>query len=110
MAYRLLAGIAQRDEPIAKDLLIGLEENAQFLSMPHTRKWYRIEHTFPKIVDRDTYDYWVSLGGKSAEDRAREEVTRILRERKFNLSFAKSCSPMLRPMVFLLYLKLSSND
>jgi len=80
MAYRLLAGIAQRDEPIAKDLLIGLEENAQFLSMPHTRKWYRIEHTFPKIVDRDTYDYWVSLGGKSAEDRAREEVTRILRE------------------------------
>ena len=80
MAYRLLAGICQRDEPLAKDLLEGLEENSQFLSMPHTRKWYRIEHSFPKIIDRDTYDYWVSLGRKSMAERAREEVGRLLKE------------------------------
>jgi len=80
MVYRLLNGIAQRDEPIAKDLLEGLEENSQFLSMPHTRKWYRHEHSFPKIIDRDTYDYWVSLGKKSMVDRAREEVEKLLRE------------------------------
>lgn len=80
MAYRLVDGICQRDEPIAKDLLEGLEENSQFLSMPHTRKWYRLEHSFPKIIDRDTYDYWVSLGKKSMSERAREEVARLLRK------------------------------
>ena len=80
MVYRLVNGIAQRDEPIAKDLLEGLEENSQFLSMPHTSKWYRLEHSFPKIIDRDTYDYWVSLGKKPMVDRAREEVEKLLRE------------------------------
>jgi len=48
--------------------------------MPHTRKWYREEHTFPGIIDRDTYDYWVSLGKKSINDRASEEVERLLKE------------------------------
>lgn len=70
MAYRLIDGISQRDEPIAKKLFEGFTSDSQFLSMPHTKKWYRVEHTFPKIVDRDTYDYWVSLGGKSIADRA----------------------------------------
>ena len=48
--------------------------------MPHTRKWYREEHTFPGIIDLDTYDYWVSLGKKSIDDRASEEVERLLKE------------------------------
>jgi len=80
MAYRLIEGISQRDEPIAKDLLEGLEENSQFLSMPHTRKWYRLEHSYPRLTDRDTYDYWVSLGRKSMVDRAGEEVAKLLKD------------------------------
>ncbi len=48
--------------------------------MPHTRKWYRKEHTFPAITDRDTYDAWVSLGKKSMADRASEEVEKLLQE------------------------------
>jgi len=80
MAYRLIDGISQRDEPIAKNLFEGYTPDTQFLSMPHTRKWYREEHIFLKVVDRDTYDYWVSLGKKSITDRASEEVERILQE------------------------------
>jgi trimethylamine--corrinoid protein Co-methyltransferase len=80
MAYRLIEGISQRSDPIAADLFEGFSENTQFLSMPHTRKWYRLEHTFPKVLDRDTYDYWKSLGGKSAADRASEEVEKLLDE------------------------------
>ncbi len=80
MAYRLIAGIAQRDDPIAKNLFEGFTAETQFLSMPHTREWYRQEHTFPKIIDRDTYDYWVSLGKKSIADRASDEVKRLLKE------------------------------
>jgi len=41
---------------------------------------YRKEHTFPGIIDRDTYDYWVSLGKKSIADKASEEVERLLQE------------------------------
>jgi len=80
MAYRLIEGVSQRDEPIAKNLYEGFSAETQFLSMPHTRKWYREEHTFPKVIDRDTYDYWVSLGKKSIADRASEEVERLLKE------------------------------
>jgi trimethylamine--corrinoid protein Co-methyltransferase len=79
MAYRLIQGIAQRDEPIATHLFEGFTPKMQFLSLPHTKKWYRQEHTFPAISDRDTYDYWVSLGRKSMADRAREEVDRLLK-------------------------------
>lgn len=80
MANRIIEGISQRDEPIAKNLFEGFTADSQFLSMPHTRKWYRQEHTFPRIIDRDTYDYWASLGKKTIADRACEEVERLLKE------------------------------
>jgi len=44
MALRLVQGVVQRDDPIALELFEGLTPNAQFLSLPHTRKWYREEH------------------------------------------------------------------
>ncbi len=80
MAYRLIEGISQRDEPLALDVFQDLEAGEQFLTMPHTRKWYRKEHLFPKIADRDTYDAWAAAGKKSMEKRAAEEVERLLRE------------------------------
>jgi len=80
MAYRLLEGISQRDDPLAAHLFEGFTAETQFLSLPHTKNWYRKEHTFPNIIDRDTYDYWVSLGKKSIAERASEEVKRLLQE------------------------------
>lgn len=80
MAYRLIDGIAQRDEPIALNLFKDFSAETQFLSMPHTRKWYREEHTFPKLIDRDPYDTWVSKGRKSITDRAKEEVKSLLQK------------------------------
>ncbi len=78
MAYRLIAGIAQRDDPIALDLFKNFTAETQFLTMPHTRSWYREEHIFPKVIDRDTYDYWISLGKKPISERASEEVKKLL--------------------------------
>jgi len=80
MAYRLIEGISQREDPIAISLFEDFSAENQFLSMPHTRKWYRKEHTFPAVIDRDTYDAWVSLGKKSMADRASEEVEKLLQE------------------------------
>jgi trimethylamine--corrinoid protein Co-methyltransferase len=85
MAYRLIDGISQRDDPIATHLFEDFTPDTQFLSLSHTKNWYRKEHTFPDIIDRDTYDYWVSLGKKSIAERASEEVERLLRENPSSL-------------------------
>jgi trimethylamine--corrinoid protein Co-methyltransferase len=78
MAYRLIAGISQRDEPLALPLFENIRPDTQFLTMPHTRTWYRLEHTFPRLADRDTYDAWASLGKKSMAQRAADEVQKVL--------------------------------
>ncbi len=78
MAYRLISGISQRDEPLALPLFENIRPDTQFLTMPHTRKWYRLEHTFPDLADRETYDAWVAQGQKSMAERAFEGVQNML--------------------------------
>jgi trimethylamine--corrinoid protein Co-methyltransferase len=78
MVYRLLAGIAQRDEPIALGAFEGFTAGMSFLSHPHTRQWYRKEHILPGIVDRDPYDAWVAAGRTTIVDKAHADVSRRL--------------------------------
>ncbi|MBN2266335.1 MAG: trimethylamine methyltransferase family protein, partial [Candidatus Aminicenantes bacterium] len=59
MAYRLIDGIAQRDDPIALGLFEGLAPGMSFLTHPHTRRWYRQEHIPAGLADRDPYEAWV---------------------------------------------------
>jgi trimethylamine---corrinoid protein Co-methyltransferase len=80
MAYRLVAGIAQREDPIALDKFEGFTADFQFLSHPHTRQWYRKEHVMARIMDRDPYEAWVMAGRKSAVDKAHEDVEDRLRK------------------------------
>jgi len=78
MAYRLCAGIEQRDEPLTAGLFENFTAESQFLSQPHTRKWYRQEHLFSHIIDRDVYDAWVLEGEKTMADRAADRTRAIL--------------------------------
>ncbi|MCJ7580859.1 MAG: trimethylamine methyltransferase family protein [Candidatus Aminicenantes bacterium] len=80
MALRLIKGITQRDDPIATHMFENVTKETEFLSTSHTRKWYREEHTYPLIIDRDTYDTWVALGRKPIAERAADEVDRLLSE------------------------------
>jgi trimethylamine:corrinoid methyltransferase-like protein len=80
MVYRLLAGIAQRDDPIALGLFEGFAPDMQFLSLPHTRQWYRKEHILAGLVDRDPYEAWVTAGRTSIVDKAHADVRRRLEE------------------------------
>ncbi len=80
MAYRLIQGISQRESPLVQDLFEGFTQKIEFLSLDHTRKWYKQEHTYPKLIDRDTYDSWVSLGKKSLPERASGQIERYLHE------------------------------
>ena len=79
MVYRLLEGIAQRDEPVALDAFEGFTAGKSFLTDPHTRKWYRKEHIHLGIVDRDPYEAWVAAGRTSIVDKAHLEVEKRLK-------------------------------
>mgnify|MGYP001052825127 CR=1 FL=1 len=76
MVYRLLEGVAQRDEPLALGVFEGFAPGLSFLSHPHTRQWYRKEHIRPGLVDRDPYDAWVAAGRTTIVDKARADVQR----------------------------------
>jgi trimethylamine--corrinoid protein Co-methyltransferase len=78
MVYRLLGGIAQRDEPIGLGVFEGFAPDMSFLAHPHTRRWYRQEHILPGLADRDTYEAWVVAGRTSIVDKAHTDVGRRL--------------------------------
>jgi trimethylamine---corrinoid protein Co-methyltransferase len=78
MAYRLVEGIAQREEPLALHLFESFGPESEFLTLSHTRTWYRKEHLFPRLADRNTHEAWAAEGRKSQADRARERVAEIL--------------------------------
>ncbi len=79
MAYRLLEGIRQREEPMAVTLLAELASGAEFITHPHTLEWYRKEQMYPKIIDRGNYQQWVDAGKPTLADRASRRAELLLK-------------------------------
>lgn len=78
MALRLTRGITRRDVDLA-ELFADLVRRGEFLSHPHTRRHWREELSLPSaVIDRATYGDWEAAGARSAEERAREELKRLL--------------------------------
>ena len=81
MVHKFNKGIVQRDEPIAKNLLIDMEEKTHLLAHDHTLKWFREEQYIPnKIIDRSTNEEWINKGRKTVIQRATEEVDKLLKK------------------------------
>jgi len=79
MAKRMIAGIDGRQTPIALDIMQELGHSGNFLSHPHTLKWFRKELYMPsEVIDRDTLESWEKKGAKSTWDRAKERVDLLL--------------------------------
>jgi trimethylamine--corrinoid protein Co-methyltransferase len=79
MAKRLIAGIDGRQTPIALDILQELGHKGNFLSHPHTKKWFRKELYIPsEVIDRDTLEAWEKKGSKSTWERAKDRVETLL--------------------------------
>jgi trimethylamine--corrinoid protein Co-methyltransferase len=78
MAYRLIEGIVQRDEPIALDLFSEAGGEAEFLTNPHTLAWHLVEQRYPHIINRDGYDKWIESGKATLADRASRRVSELL--------------------------------
>ncbi len=78
MALRLARGIEKRDGD-AVALVDQVVHVAEFLSHPHTRKFWRSELSVPSsLVTRDTYGDWETRGGLYAHQAATAEVKRRL--------------------------------
>ncbi|HUU65622.1 MAG TPA: trimethylamine methyltransferase family protein [Dehalococcoidales bacterium] len=80
MARRLVQGITPRGEPLAEDLFTeGLYEGKHFLLSLATMKWFRQEFFYPgPVISREDDQVWMEKGSTTAEQRAKEEVKRIL--------------------------------
>jgi len=98
LALRLVDGIVPREEILAAHLFENFGPETNFLTMPHTRKWYRAEHLLPIVVDRDPYDAWTAKGGKTITDRGADRVRALLAENPPNLLSADVASELCRIM------------
>jgi trimethylamine--corrinoid protein Co-methyltransferase len=78
MAYRLLAGIAQRETPMARTVLEELAGGGDFLTHPGTLLWARKEHRFSTLMDREDRHRWMERGKPGLADRAHTKVGQLL--------------------------------
>ena len=77
-ALRLVRGIAAHDGDVVA-LIDELVAAGELLSHPHTRSHWRAELSLASpLVDRGSHGDWAAAGGKSAFERARDEVDRRL--------------------------------
>ena len=80
MALRMVRGIEARGDRLAGDLYGDIYDGAHFFTSKETLRWFREElYQAGSVIDRDTYDAWMSQGKKSAWDRACGEVERVMR-------------------------------
>ena len=79
MVKRFVKGIEVRDNPVALSLMQKSGHKGEFLTLPHTRKWYREEQYLPsEVIDRASYEGWKSRGEKSTFERARDRVEKLI--------------------------------
>ena len=79
MALRMVRGVEARGDRLGGNLYGDIYDGQHFLTSEETLRWFREEmYQAGTVIDRDMYDVWTSHGKKSAWDRAREEVDRIL--------------------------------
>jgi len=79
MAKRLIRGVEAHETPIALDIMRKLGHRADYLSQPHTLKWFSKELYIPSaVIDRGSLDAWEQKGAKTAYERARERVRDLL--------------------------------
>jgi len=65
---------------MAVDLIKKVGPGGSFLPERHTMQWLSKEHFLTDITDRRTGEAWEADGRKSVVDRAREKVSKIMKE------------------------------
>jgi trimethylamine--corrinoid protein Co-methyltransferase len=69
------------EETLALDVIEEVGPEGNYLVTEHTRKHHK-KRWYPNLFERETYDSWISKGGKTLVERAADKVDRILSEHK----------------------------
>jgi trimethylamine--corrinoid protein Co-methyltransferase len=79
MAKRLVTGMVERETPLALEVIRQVGHKGDFLTTPHTRRWFREELFIPSpVVDRDFRRNWEAKGSLDAAERAHRRVEEII--------------------------------
>ena len=79
MCFRIARGVSVNDETLATDVIREVGPGGHFLGMKHTLR-HADEHWIPTLIDRNTHQTWKKSGAKEMVDRAREIITKLLKE------------------------------
>ena len=66
------------DDTFALDIIADTGPSGSFINKLHTSKHFRKELWFPSLLDRESYENWVSKGAQSLEERCRKKKEEIL--------------------------------
>lgn len=77
---RMMRGIDVDEDSLALDVVHRVGIGRDYLGQRHTMEHFRTEHFMPVVSDRYSFDSWVARGSRTLLERARQEVTRILKE------------------------------
>lgn len=79
LILRLLEGVNYSTESLAADLISDVGPGGDYLTSPHTLKWFKKDTHYPnKIIDRQDRDAWEKAGKTTLFERAQEKVKTIL--------------------------------
>ena len=76
---RIMRGITF-EEDLGVDVLAAVGPGGTFMDQEHTARHFRRELWFPRLLDREFYDVWMSGGAKTMGQRCREEKEKLLKE------------------------------
>ena len=77
MVKRILRGVDMSDESIAKELIMKMGFEGNYLFDPHTRAHVR-ELWQPRLSETGSFEAWQAAGSKSTVEKAQEKVAEIL--------------------------------
>jgi trimethylamine--corrinoid protein Co-methyltransferase len=79
MAKRLVGGMVERETPLAVEIIRQVGHAGNFLSTPHTRRWFREELFIPSpVIDRDFRRNWEAKGSLASTERAHQRVEEVI--------------------------------
>jgi trimethylamine--corrinoid protein Co-methyltransferase len=79
---RFLRSAVISEDNLALDVIEEVGPGGNFLTHPHTLAHFKEEIWIPELIDRQNYQNWVNLGGKSLKQRVNEKTRWIIENHK----------------------------
>ena len=77
-ARRITRGIEVNEDTLAVEVINNVGPNGHYLREPHTRRHYKSEFFYPKVLDRRNYEEWEMMGSQRMSERVVARVHDIL--------------------------------